>query len=225
MNKRHGWTYFDFLVLAFSIISPLMVSFLLNDSWIGMVSSVAGILYVFLCAKGKVSAYFFGIVNCFAYAYLSAVEKLYGEVLLNLLYYVPLQVIGFLTWRRWMSATHHEVIPQQLKPLARCFCVLITVVATLVLGVILKSIGDTIAYVDAFTTVASVVAMTLTARRYIEQWYFWFLINLLSIYMWALRFFENGKNGATLYMWIVFFLIGIYGYYQWHCRLKLINKK
>lgn len=213
------WTVVDSLVLVVAIVSPIVVWILSKDSWIGLLSSVTGILYVFLCAKGKLMAYGFGLVNCFAYAYLSAIEKLYGEVLLNLLYYVPLQCVGFLTWRRWMNQ-QHSVIPKCMRKRSRFLCLGGTLLGTLLLGTGLKHFGGEIAYVDAFTTVASVVAMTLTARRYIEQWYYWFAINTLSIYMWTLRYLENGQNGATLYMWIVFFFIGVYGYVQWKRQLS-----
>lgn len=191
-----------------------------GDTLISISSSLAGILYVFLCAKGKLAAYVFGIINCFLYAYLSYTVGLYGETLLNLCYYVPLQFVGFLTWRKQIDTSIGEVMPRQLGWYARGFLLILIIITTIIIGFVLCHTGGATPYCDAFTTVASIVAMTLTAGRFMEQWPLWFLVNTVSIYLWLHRYLSGAEHIATLLMWVIFLFVGIYGFIKWEQRFS-----
>ena len=56
----------------------------------GIISATTGVACVVCTGKGKLSAYIFGVVNCVLYAIISYQAKLYGETMLNALYYVPM---------------------------------------------------------------------------------------------------------------------------------------
>ena len=51
---------------------------------------------------------FFGIINCILYSIISYQQTLYGEMLLNICYYLPLQFIGFAIWKKNMN-TNPEI--------------------------------------------------------------------------------------------------------------------
>lgn len=170
---------------------------------------------VVLTAKGKLAAYYFGIINCVLYSIISYNQTLYGETILNLVYYLPLQFVGFRIWQRYMDTEQSVVKPIRFSNMLRLYLMGAIIVCTFVLGWILNLCGDEIPYIDAFTTVASVLAMTLSARRNVEQWYLWISINVFSIYMWIERFQVNGENIATLLMWVTYFFNSLYGLYKW----------
>lgn len=213
------WTHGDILCLILAVIPLGIIGGWMGDTFLSIASSITGILYVFLCAKGKLAAYAFGIVNCFLYAYLSYTVGLYGETLLNLCYYVPLQFIGFFTWRKQIDDAIGEVIPRQLGWGARLFLVVVIVIITTMLGFILHYTDGATPYFDAFTTVTSIVAMTLTAGRFMEQWLLWFAVNSVSIFLWLHRYLSGKEHIATLLMWVVFLVVGIYGFIKWQQRL------
>ena len=83
----------------------------------GIISSVTGVACVVLTGKGKLSAYLFGLVNCVLYAIISYQAKLYGETMLNAIYYVPMQFVGFYVWSRHMDQDTGEVIKKRMKPM------------------------------------------------------------------------------------------------------------
>lgn len=209
------WRVCEVLWLALATLSVLVVSVLLGDNLLGISSSVTGIICVVLTAKGKLAAYYFGVANCILYAIVAYGQTLYGETLLNALYYLPLQFIGFHIWRTHINAEQGTVQPLHMAWRARVYALLALVAGTALLGVGLAYFGDAIPYVDAYTTVASVFAMTLSARRCPEQWYLWISINVCSIYMWAERFAANGENVATLMMWVVFLVNSVFGLVKW----------
>jgi nicotinamide mononucleotide transporter len=200
--------------LIVATLSVLIVSLILGDSIMGITSAISGIMCVVLTARGKISAYYFGVVNCILYSIIAYQQTLYGETLLNTCYYLPLQFIGFKVWKKHLNETY-TVKPISLSFNEKIILIAGIILGTLCLGLILQNYGDKIPFIDAFTTVASVIAMTLSAKRYSEQWYIWISINILSIYMWTNRYLSNGENIATLMMWIVFLLNSFYGLYKW----------
>ncbi len=209
------WSRRELFWLIFAATSVTVISLLLGDSALGIISSLSGIICVVMTAKGKLAAYYFGIVNCILYSIIAYGQTLYGETLLNLFYYLPLQFIGFRVWSKNMEAEQSVVRPIRMSMRQRLYILLGIVLCTAALGWVLEYFGDSLPYVDSFTTVASVLAMTLSAYRYSEQWPLWICINLFSIYMWANRYFTNEENIATLLMWNVYLINSIYGLRKW----------
>ena len=59
-------------------------------------------------------------------------------------------------------------------------------------------------FVDAFTTVSSVVAMLVSVKMFAEQWWIWIAVDIFTVYMWACNYMAGNDNVATLLMWIVY---------------------
>ena len=98
MKILKDWTRFELgWLLIFTMIN-LYLFFAWEDSLIGLISSISGMLCVVLVAKGKISNYYFGIIQTATYAYISYTYGLYGEVMLNGLFYLPVQFIGIYLW-------------------------------------------------------------------------------------------------------------------------------
>ena len=95
-----GWNKFEIGLLFIATIIICGLSIYWGDSWIGIISAITGVICVVLTAKGKLGCYVFGVVNCVAYAYIAYQAKYYGDVMENLLYFLPMQFIGFITWKK-----------------------------------------------------------------------------------------------------------------------------
>lgn len=212
-----GWRTWEYVWLLGAPAGIVILSLLLRDTLFSIAASVTGVLYVILAAKGKLAAYLFGTVNCVLYAIVAYRQTLYGETWLNLLYYLPLQAVGFCLWRRQMDGEKKTVLPRQMGIKGRMVLFGSVLLFTWILGIVLQKFGDALPFIDAFTTVASVVAVTLSAQRFCEQWVLWMAVNALSIYMWWERYCLNGENIATLFMWLIFLITAFYGFFNW-CR-------
>ena len=92
-NELTGWKTIEvaWLVIACTVIAGLSIYW--GDTIMGIISAITGVACVVCTGKGKLSAYLFGLINCVLYAIISYNAKLYGETLLNALYYVPMQFI------------------------------------------------------------------------------------------------------------------------------------
>jgi nicotinamide mononucleotide transporter len=96
-------------------------------------------------------------------------------------------------------------------------------IATYLYGLLLKHIGDVMPFVDAFTTVSSVVAMVISIRMYAEQWWIWVAVDVFSIYMWWSDFRNGSDNIATLLMWGVYLGNAIIMLIKWEKEARQKN--
>ena len=219
-----GWKKLEvaWLLIACTVITGLSIYW--QDTLMGIISATTGVACVVCTGKGKLSAYVFGLVNCVLYAIISYKAHLYGETMLNALYYVPMQFIGFYIWSKNMNKETHEVKKIHMKNNTRIFWLLATVVVTVVYGLILKKLGDAMPFVDSFTTISSVVAMIVSVKMYSEQWWIWILVDIFSVYMWWTNFSIGNDNIATLLMWIVYLGNAIIMCIKWENEIAK-NKK
>ena len=203
-NELSGWKKAEVLWLgvACSVIAGLSVYW--GDSLMGIISSVTGVACVVCTGKGKLSAYLFGLVNSVLYAIISYRAALYGETMLNALYYVPMQFVGFWVWSKHMDQQTGEVVKRRMKPRGFALMAVSIAAATATYGYVLKALGDAMPFVDAFTTVSSVAAMIISVRMYAEQWWIWVAVDVFSVYMWWCDFRSGSDNMATLLMWVVY---------------------
>lgn len=203
-NEFKGWKMREilWLTIACAVIAGLSIYW--GDSLMGIISSVTGVACVVCTGKGKLSAYFFGLINCVLYAIISYHASLYGETMLNALYYVPMQFVGFFVWNRHMNQETCEVEKRKMRLPGLLIMIAIIAIATYLYGLLLRYLNDAMPFVDAFTTVSSVVAMIISIRMYAEQWWIWVAVDVFSVYMWWCDFRAGSDNMATLLMWIVY---------------------
>lgn len=203
-NELSGWKKAEvfWLLAACAIISGLSVYW--GDNLMGIISATTGVACVVCTGKGKLSAYIFGLINCVLYAIIAYKAALYGETMLNAVYYIPMQFVGFYTWKKNMNAETHEVNKRHMKNQYRIVMLMSIIAATYVYGLLLRYLGDAMPFVDSFTTVSSVAAMIISVRMFAEQWWIWVAVDVFSVYMWWCDFCMGSDNMATLLMWVVY---------------------
>ena len=218
MKILKEWNWFEKSWLIIFTVINIIVFFYSKDSVLGLIASLTGMLSVILVAKGKISNYYFGIVNVVLYGFISYQSKYYGEAMLNLGYFLPMQLIGLVMWSKNQVNVDEktEVKTERMKAKEIIFWSTVSIVGILIYGMILKKIGNALPYADAFTNVLSIIAMILMVKRYIEQWAVWILIDIVSIYMW---FFIKSNYNITI-MWIAYLINAIYGLVNWMILYK-----
>ena len=102
-NELQNWKAIEviWIIIACSIILSLSIYW--KENIIGIVSSISGILCVILTGKGKLSSYVFGMINTILYSIIAFSAKYYGEFMLNVFYYIPMNIVGFVLWSRNMK--------------------------------------------------------------------------------------------------------------------------
>ncbi len=222
-NEFSGWNKFEVLWLIISSLTIISLSIYFNDKLIGIICSLAGVIGVVLNGKGKLFNYLFSFINCLLYGVIAYKAHLYGEAILNFLYYVPMQFIGFNIWRKNINNKTHEVNKIHMKNTNRLLLLIVIIVGSVLYAIVLNLLKDAMPCISSIITIMSVVAMFIGVKMYSEQWWLWIIINILEVYIWSINL-SNGSDIATLLMWLVYLFNSIIMCIKWEKEVKKNNK-
>lgn len=221
MKILQDWKPFEiaWLILSVSIITIL--GFIWDDTLLGFISSISGIICVVLVAKGKIANVYFGIVQALTYAYISYGYGLYGEAMLNAIFYFPMQFIILYVWMKNSKnkderINGEDIYAKRLNLKQWIILIPITILAIIVYMQVLTHINAQQVRLDSIAVVLSVIAQFLMLFRYAEQWVFFITINVLTVTLWFVTLIQTGGNDWTIFaMWVCFLVNSIYGYINW----------
>ena len=215
-----GWKRYEIVGLIVILAIVLFNATVLKDSYIAVISAVCGLLYTVIAGKGKISCYLFGLTGSGFYGYLSFINSLFGNMLLYVAYYIPMQIIGIFQWKKNLKKETQEIYKTKLSPKSRFILGLLACLISLIVYFILSYLGDTKPLLDSFSTTLSIFGMYLTVKRCIEQWLVWGIVNALCTVMWLQVVLSGQKAYSTVVMWLAYFILAIYFYKKWSEELK-----
>ena len=198
-------------VIGFTIYFSLIdknstIWYLLIDG----IAAICGIFCVVLCAKGKKSQYIWGLFNVIGYIIIAFINKYYGEVMLNVLYYLPSQFIGYYLWNKHENKETLDVEGKKLNLKKTILLLLVTTILIIIYKLILDLLNGNNTILDSASTIISIVANSLMLLRYREQWLLWIIIDMITVIMWFLV-----KDFVMVTMWFVYLVNAFYGYINW----------
>lgn len=215
-NEFKNWTKIDYIWLIIANITILALGLYWGDGPIALISATTGITCVIFVGKQMMLNYYVGAINVALYAYLAFQSRLYGDFMLNALYYFPMQFIGLYMWSKAARKDDGEVKSKILTMKQRILLAFLSLLAIVVYSYILKMLGGNIPFIDSTSTVLSVIAMILMVKQYLEQWYLWVVVNVVSVIMWMISLSQGSGDVSTLIMWILYLLNSLYGLYNWN---------
>lgn len=206
------------LVIIFTIYFAIIdkdnsITYLIINS----IAAISGIFCVVLCAKGKKSQYIWGLFNIVGYVIIAYINKYYGEVMLNALYYLPSQFIGFYLWDKHSNKKTNAVKSEKMTIKQTIIFLALCILGIFIYKLLLDLLGGTNTLLDSASTVISIFANILMLLRYREQWLLWIIIDIITVIMWLLV-----SDFIMVTMWSVYLINAFYGYYNWS---KLYEKQ
>lgn len=198
-------------IIAFTVYFALTNT---KDPWwyilIDSLAAVCGVFCVVLCAGGKKSQYYWGFVNIIAYIVIALINKYYGEVMLNALYYLPTQFIGLYVWGKHYDKSADQVEGLRMDGKHIAVWSVCSVAGIFLYKLILDALGGNATLLDSMSTVFSVVANVLMVMRYREQWALWIIVDVVTVVMWIIA----GDFLMTI-MWAIYLINAVYGWVMW----------
>lgn len=212
----NGRTLFDWLFLAFGLLLQIVTIILTgaSDGAVSIISSIAGVISVVICAQGKISFYLFAYLQMLTYTFGVAIPNhLWGEAWENLFYFVT-QTYGIYAWYKIYRIKKEnqsaEVKAKKLNAKGWGITMGALTLGTLILTIILKNTSDPQPFLDAISTVPAFIAQILMVLGYREQWLHWLIIDIASVIMFAVI-----GNWMMVAMFTFWTLNCIYGWYKW----------
>jgi nicotinamide mononucleotide transporter len=181
-----------------------------KTEWAGFICSLA---YIILIAFENSWGWLFGIIASVLTAYLCFSGNLFFESGLNIFYVI----IGFYGWYKWiLGSEKKEALPiSKLSLLKNSYLILLGIIVWIPFAFVAKKYStQAMPYLDAFITAFSIIATWMTARKLIENWIYWIILDALGILLFANR-------GFYLYalLYIVFISMSITGYFSWRKKM------
>jgi len=215
--KKINLSAYEIIWFAIFLAVGIVLSIIWGDTLIGFAAFISGILCVLLAAKGSKWNYPIGIINCVTYAWVSYLAGLYGEAMLLMLFYFPMQFVGFYLWGR-KTKDDGIVEMQKLSLIKTVFVFTISAVAVIIFGFFLSTLeGQATPYIDSFTSILSIIAAIMMAKRLREFWLVYVVVNIASVIMWAYQLASGNMDAVTmLVMWSAYLVNSVYGAVVWY---------
>ena len=175
-------------------------------------ASLMGVVGTVTSAVGKVYTYFFSFFDVLIYGIVCIINWKNGGAglgngLLHLVYFVPMQFVGFFQWKK-RETTGMVVRPRRLTSGQRVvsvivFCVLLVVVYAVLAKFDRSSDSSFIkmsVVLDTLPVVCNIIGQFLMSTAFMEQWIFWIAVNISSIALWMISFKNSGDAFTLIYV-------------------------
>lgn len=175
--------------------------------------SLMGILSVVCSANGRIFTFLFGLLDVSIYAVMCYVNWRrggagLGNAIINGLYFVPMQFVGFAQWRKRGAEAHKQVKARRLSGKQWMLYTGLFLAGTIVVYAILCAVDKEAAgrflrvaiLMDAVSMVCNILGQYLLSTAYMEQWVFWILVNIASVTMWSVSLSKGGDSYSLIYL-------------------------
>ena len=174
-----------------------------------VVAVVAAIAYLLLAIRQNIWCWLGAAVSTAIYVYLFVIARLYMESVLNLFYF-GMAIYGWSVWYRGRS--DDQELPVSIWPVrihARAIAAI--VIVSSVNGYLLERYTDAAwPYVDSLTTWGAIWATFLVARKVLENWWYWLVIDAASIAIYWSRDLQ-----LTSLLFAVYVVMIPFGLFAW----------
>lgn len=172
------------------------------------IATVFGLICVWLTVKQSIWCWPAGIIQVTLYIFVFYDARLYSDMILHIIY-VFINIYG---WYHWLYGNRdkEELKVSQIGKsiwlwIATCF------IATIAWGYFMATYTNAaLPYLDSFITAASLIAQWLMARKILESWFFWIIVDIVAV---GVYFIKNLYLTTGLYA--VFLVMATIGFFEW----------
>jgi len=199
-----------------------------------VIATVTGIIAVTLQAKEKIEAWPFAIVSVSILAMIFFDSNLNSDFLLHIIFLI-LNVYGWYVWSKKGRNKHQKldsnildanISSEEMSESAPILqltsreMVIASVVILFGAGLLGYIMGNNtnadLPYFDAFTTSGSLVAQYLIAKKYLQNWIFWIIVDVVAVPVYIYK-----ELYIVAILFTVFLALSIWGYYSWKREMSI----
>jgi len=189
-------------------LQGIMGAFTLMSPW-EMIAVIFGISYILLAAKESLWTWLFAFLSTVIYTLLFWEGALVSSSLLNF-YYMIMAVYGFMLWRSG-GEQGEELEISQWSLQKNIYVILSGLAIAAVLGYLSNTYTEArFAYLDTFVMVFSVIATWMLAKKVLENWLYWMVVDSTAIVL----YWKSGYL-ATIILFMLYVILAVYAYVTW----------
>jgi len=176
-----------------------------------------GFLCVWLTVRQSIWCWPTGLVQVVLFVYIFYQVKLYSDLILHMIY-IAMQLYG---WYHWLHGGRDRglLAVSRLDRTGQLLWPVLVIGGSLLWGYLMASQTDAaLPYGDAFTTVASLVAQWLLARKKLESWLFWIAVDVVAI-----GIYWSKDLLLTSGLYAAFLVLATVGLFAWRNSLAVMH--
>jgi nicotinamide mononucleotide transporter len=177
-----------------------------------IIGTIISLIYLYFSIIQNKWLWPLGLVSSAIYAFIFFKAGIYADMGLQI-YYVVISIYGWFVWIKMQNTNSSKGTIKSV--LDSNFLILWLLIASSVIFIILSQLlmhftDSTIPYIDAFITALSITATWMLAKKYIEQWLVWIIVDAVS----AGVYYYKGLY-VTILLYSVYTIFAVAGYLMW----------
>ena len=192
----------------------------LTSHWLDIVTTVLGLAYILLEYKASIWMWAVGFAMQALGIVLYYQKGLYADCGMEF-YYLSMTVYGYWKWKTHPQPLSVEgggiksLLPSLNKERLGVGLLIIATIWAAIYWLLVTFTNSNVPLADSFTTALSIVGIWALAHKYLEQWFIWIAVDVVTS---VLYFYKDIPFKASLYA--LYVIIAIFGYIKWR---KMIN--
>jgi nicotinamide mononucleotide transporter len=187
----------------------------LLSNYTELLATLTGLIYIVYSVRGKTILWLFGLISSFLYIFVFFKAGLYALMCINF-YYVIISIYGWFHWSYPSKNTKKELPVSRITSKLSIYLLLISLVLFALIGIGLDRYTDSdIAIWDALITAFSITATWMLARKIMEHWLVWIVIDLIAVIVYIYKGLY-----PTVVLYLVFAALAIAGFKEWKKQWK-----
>ena len=187
----------------------------LTAHWLDITTTVLGLAYILLEYRASVWMWAVGFAMQTLGIVLYYQKGLYADCGMEF-YYLTMTVYG---WWRWVKPKANSQKPIAISHFPRHlilpWLLLIATIWAVIYWLLITFTNSNVPLADSFTTALSIVGIWALAHKYLEQWFIWIAVDVVTS---VLYFYKDIPFKASLYA--LYVMIAIFGYLKWRKMIK-----
>lgn len=181
-----------------------------------ILATLSGLLNIYLAVRTSLWNWFFGMITVSLYFIIFYQVKLYADMSLQCVFFL-MQFYGLYQWL--YGGRGHTALSVDRASLSDWINALFAnaILFVNIAFILWRYTDSTTIYIDALTTALSLVAQWMMSKKWIENWWLWILVNIISINMYVIKglYFTSG-------LYAIFIFLNVLGFRAW--KLQLVHR-
>lgn len=193
-------------------------------SYVELIGTIFYLWSVWLISKRRMLTWPIGIVSVLLYMTLFYQIRLYSDTI-EQVYYLGASIYGWIIWNKSPKDNGQITDTIYSNKQVITFWILITGVVSILVTILMSKIhllfpvifpeAASYPFLDALTTIMSFTAMWLMAKKKVESWIYWIVVDVIGIWLY---FAKDVKFISLLY--IILLIMAVNGLRSWHKALN-----
>lgn len=167
------------------------------------------VTYLLLAVKQDVKCWFAAIISSILYFFIMYKAGLYMEAWLQVFYII----MAFYGIQQWTDTNNNQskFIVRSWRWSTHLWVIAIIVILAIATGLLLEKFTNAaLPFLDGLTTWGAIITTYMVAKRLLENWIYWFVIDTISIYL-----FLSRELFLTAILFCIYLVIIFFGYRSW----------